>query len=53
MNRLWKEQESQDLAEYALLMVLIALVSIAAMSKLGEAISNVFQNAATNLTSGS
>ena len=26
--RLWKEEEGQDLTEYALLMVLIALVAI-------------------------
>ncbi len=47
--RLWKEEEGQDLTEYALLVVLIALVAIAAVTKLGGAISNVFSNAATSM----
>jgi len=51
VRRLWKEQEGQDLTEYALLMVLIALVAIASMQTLGTTISNVFSNAAVNLTS--
>ena len=49
MKRLWAETEGQDLTEYALLVVLIALAAIAAMTKLGSAISNVFSNAAGNL----
>jgi len=50
VRRLWKEEEGQDLTEYALLMVLIALVAIASMKTLGTTVSNVFSNAATNLT---
>ena len=50
LKRLWKEEEGQDLTEYALLMVLIALVAIASMQTLGTTISNVFSNAAANLT---
>jgi pilus assembly protein Flp/PilA len=49
--RLWREEEGQDLVEYALLLVLIALVAIAAITTVGKAVSNVFSNAATNLTS--
>lgn len=49
LMRLWKEEEGQDLTEYALLVVLIALVAIAAVTKLGGAISNVFSNAATSM----
>ncbi len=51
LKRLWKEEEGQDLTEYALLMVLIALVAIASMQTLGTTISNVFSNATTVLTS--
>jgi len=47
----WREEAGQDLTEYALLMVLIALASIAAMNSLAGAISNVYSNAATNLSS--
>jgi pilus assembly protein Flp/PilA len=50
LKRLWKEDEGQDLVEYGLLLVLIALGSIAAMSSLAAAISNTFSNAALNLT---
>ena len=47
--RLWKEEEGQDLTEYALLLVLISLVAIAAMSSVGVAVNSVFSNAAANL----
>jgi len=50
LKRLWNEEEGQDLTEYGLLLVLIALAAIAAMSKLGLAISNTFANASSNLT---
>ncbi len=48
--RLWREEAGQDLTEYALLMVLIALSSIVAMNSLAQAISNVYGNAASNLS---
>jgi Flp pilus assembly pilin Flp len=47
--RLWNEEEGQDLTEYALLLVLIALASMAALSPLATAINSVFSNAAVNL----
>jgi pilus assembly protein Flp/PilA len=50
-RRLWQEEEGQDLVEYALLVVLIALGAIAAMHQLASAISDAFSNAAANLTS--
>ena len=50
VRRLWKEEEGQDLTEYGLLLVLIALVAVAAMQTLGSAINNVFSNAASNLS---
>lgn len=48
--RLWREESGQDLTEYALLLVLIALVAIASITTVGQAVSNVFSNAAVNLT---
>ena len=48
--RLWKEEEGQDLTEYALLLVLISLVAVASMKTVGNAVSDVFQNATTSLT---
>ncbi len=49
LMRLWKEEEGQDLTEYALLLVLISLVAITAMSSVGVAVNKVFSNAAANL----
>jgi len=51
LKRLWKEEEGQDLTEYGLLLVLIALAAIAAMQGLASAISTAFKNASTNLSS--
>jgi Flp pilus assembly pilin Flp len=50
LRRLWQEEEGQDLTEYALLLVLIALVCISSMNSLAGAISDVFSNAAGNLS---
>lgn len=49
-KRLWKEEEGQDLTEYALLLVLISLVAVASMQTVGQAVSDVFTNATANLT---
>jgi pilus assembly protein Flp/PilA len=51
IKRLWHEDKGQDLTEYALLMVLVALVAIATMQTLGTTISGVFSNASANLSS--
>lgn len=53
LKRLWKEEEGQDLVEYGLLVVLVALGAIAGMSKLASAINTAFSSAATNLTTAS
>jgi Flp pilus assembly pilin Flp len=50
LYQLWKEEDGQDLTEYALLLVLVALGSVAAMGSLSKAISTAFANAATNLS---
>ena len=50
-KRLWQEEEGQDLVEYGLLLVLIALAAITAMGTLASAIKNVFTSAASNLSS--
>ena len=48
--RLWKEEEGQDLTEYALLLVLLSLAAIGALGTLASAINSVFGAAASNLT---
>jgi len=50
LKRLWKEEEGQDLTEYALLLALIALAAIVTMKSLATAINAVFSNAAANLS---
>lgn len=47
--RLWKEEEGQDLTEYALLLVLLSLAAVGALGTLASAINNAFSSAATNL----
>jgi len=47
--KLWKDEEGQDLTEYALLLVLLSLAAIGSLSGLATAVNGVFQNAAANL----
>ena len=49
IKRLWKEEEGQDLIEYALLTTLISLALVAAMGTLATAIGTAFTNASTQL----
>ncbi len=53
IKRLVFEEEGQDLVEYALLLVFLALGAITALPALGEAVSNVFVRAKSTLESGS
>jgi Flp pilus assembly pilin Flp len=47
--RLWREEEAQDLTEYALLLVLIALAVAAVLPFFANALRTVFNSASTNL----
>lgn len=51
LHRLWKNEQGQDLVEYALLLVLISLGVVASIRTLASAVSNAFSNAGANLTS--
>jgi len=51
VKRLWQEEEGQDLVEYALLLVLVALAAVSTMGTLASAIKGAFSTAASNLTS--
>lgn len=50
-NRLVKDEEGQGLVEYALILVLIAIVVIAALTFLGNKVNDTFQNVAETLNS--
>ena len=45
LARLWKEEEGQDLTEYALLLVLLSLAAIGSIGGLASAINGTFVNA--------
>lgn len=49
---LWKEEEGQDLTEYALLLVLLTLAAVATLSTLATAINGVFSRAASSVSAG-
>jgi Flp pilus assembly pilin Flp len=50
LRRLWKDEQGQDLTEYALLLVLLTLAAIGSLSTLATAVNGVFRNAASNLS---
>ena len=51
LERLWNDESGQDLVEYVLIIVLIALAVTAALSLLGEDISNAYSETGANLES--
>ena len=53
MNKFIRDEEGQDLVEYALLLVFLALAAIAVLPTLGKAVNNVFSQSASSLTSAS
>ena len=53
MRTFWNDESGQDLAEYGLLLVLIALAVIVAVTAFRGAISNAFNRATTQLNAAS
>ena len=49
LKNLFSDEEGQDLVEYALLLVFLALAAIAVLPTLGSAINNVFSQSASTL----
>ncbi len=50
LKRLWKEEQGQDLIEYALLVALVALAATVGMNALATKINTEFTNLGTSLT---
>ena len=50
VNSVVRDEEGQDLLEYALLVALIALVAIGAVGRAGNSVSTIFTNIATRLS---
>ena len=51
--RFVREDEGQDLIEYALLAAFISLAAVAAISQLGTAVNNVYTKVSSTLESAS
>jgi pilus assembly protein Flp/PilA len=51
LKRLWQEDEGQDLVEYALVVALIGLASVAAMNNVASLLDTAFSNAVANMSS--
>jgi pilus assembly protein Flp/PilA len=50
MKKLIRDEQGQDLVEYALLLVFVALAAIAVLPTLGKAVNNVFSQSASTLS---
>jgi Flp pilus assembly pilin Flp len=48
----WREEEGQDLLEYALLIALIALVSVLAVTSAGQKVQTIFNTIAGAIPTG-
>jgi pilus assembly protein Flp/PilA len=51
--RLVREEDGQDLIEYALLAAFIALAAVAAMTLVGSGVNNLFNKVNSDLTNAS
>ena len=47
---LWQDERGQNLTEYGLILVLVALAAISTMRSLASGLSKVFSNAAGSLS---
>ena len=53
IKKFFQTEDGQDLVEYALLLVFLALAAITVLPTLGQVVNNVFSMSASTLTSGS
>jgi Flp pilus assembly pilin Flp len=53
LKQFLEDESGQDLVEYALLLVFLALAAIAVLPILSKAVNNVFSESASSLTAGS
>ena len=53
LKRLWKQEVGQDTAEYALLVVMLALVVVAALYAFGSASKKPYDGATSTMSGGS
>jgi len=49
LHALWKEEEGQDMVEYALLLAFVALAAVSLLSGVKSSISTIWSTVSTNL----
>ena len=51
LQRLWSEQEGQDIAEYAVMLAVILVIVVGTVRLIGGNSNNVFSNVASSIGS--
>ncbi len=51
LSRIWKDDQGQDIAEYALMLTVILLIVVASVTAIGANANTVFNNVASKLLS--
>jgi len=51
LKAFWKEEEGQDMVEYALLLAFVALAAVALLSGVGKSINSMWTSVNTTLSS--
>ena len=49
LGRLWREQEGQDIAEYAVMLAVILVIVVGTIRLIGSSANNVFSNVASSI----
>ncbi|HET7214501.1 MAG TPA: Flp family type IVb pilin [Terriglobia bacterium] len=49
-EKVWRDEQGQDLTEYALILVLVSLVAVAILRSVGTAVYNTYSDASSNFT---
>ena len=49
LNRMWSDDEGQDIAEYAVMLAVILVIVVGTVRLIGSNANNVFSNVASSL----
>lgn len=50
LNRLWSEEDGQDIAEYAVMLAVILVIVVGTIRLIGGNANNVFSSVASSIT---
>ncbi|HVO82600.1 MAG TPA: hypothetical protein VMT28_17865 [Terriglobales bacterium] len=48
-TRLWREEEGQDIAEYAVMLAVVLAIVVATVQLIGKSANNVFSSVASSI----